>query len=242
MPPCASSRPCRLPVPARRAPKDVWKSADRRRDRHLVVIEDDKQALAQRPGIVHGFIGHARRHRSVADHGTIASPSPYPKDRAVAKPSPAEIEVEECAAPNGSYSLSDAFGEAGKAAVLAQGRPSPRADRSGSCGHRPDGRHPRSACRVGCRRRRGWRPSVRSRPGWSPNARRSRPLWRWYRAAVHRTGGSRSSSLKTAVTAFGTIRPGRVSALSVSGLVAIPILRPPCLSGTVSPQGPGIKT
>ena len=36
-------------------------------------------------------------------------------------PRPAEIEVEECAAPNGSYSLSAALGEAGQAAALAQG-------------------------------------------------------------------------------------------------------------------------
>ena len=36
-------------------------------------------------------------------------------------PRPAEIEVEECAAPNGSYSLSAAPGEAGQAAALAQG-------------------------------------------------------------------------------------------------------------------------
>jgi hypothetical protein len=35
-------------------------------------------------------------------------------------PRPAEIEVEECAAPNGSYSLSAALGEAGQAAALAQ--------------------------------------------------------------------------------------------------------------------------
>ena len=35
-------------------------------------------------------------------------------------PRPAEIEVQECAAPNGSYSLSDAPGEARQPAALAQ--------------------------------------------------------------------------------------------------------------------------
>ena len=42
------------------------------------------------------------------------------RSRATAMPRPAEIEVEECAAPNGSYSLSRALGEAGKPAFLAQ--------------------------------------------------------------------------------------------------------------------------
>ena len=43
--------------------------ADRRRDRHVVVVEDDDQARVHRTGIVHGFIGHAGGHRAVADHG-----------------------------------------------------------------------------------------------------------------------------------------------------------------------------
>ena len=43
------------------------------------------------------------------------------RSRATAMPRPAEIEVEECAAPNGSYSLSVALGEARQAAALAQG-------------------------------------------------------------------------------------------------------------------------
>ena len=48
------------------------KSADRRRDRHVVVIEDDDQAIARLFGIVHRLIGHARAHRAVADHGNAA--------------------------------------------------------------------------------------------------------------------------------------------------------------------------
>ena len=43
--------------------------ADRRRDRHVVVVEDDDQARVHRARIVHGLIGHARRHRAVTDHG-----------------------------------------------------------------------------------------------------------------------------------------------------------------------------
>ncbi len=42
--------------------------AHRRRDRHVVVVEDDDQPVARRRGIVHRLIGHARRHRPVADH------------------------------------------------------------------------------------------------------------------------------------------------------------------------------
>jgi len=37
--------------------------------RHVVVVEDDDQAGIHRAGIVHGLIGHACGHRSVADHG-----------------------------------------------------------------------------------------------------------------------------------------------------------------------------
>ena len=43
--------------------------ADRRRDRHVVVVENDDQPRIHRAGIVHGLIGHARGHRAVADHG-----------------------------------------------------------------------------------------------------------------------------------------------------------------------------
>ena len=45
--------------------------------------------------------------------------SPF-RSRATAKPRPAEIEVEECAAPNGSYSLSARLVKPGQAAALAQ--------------------------------------------------------------------------------------------------------------------------
>ena len=43
--------------------------ADRRRDRHVVVVEDDDQPGLVGAGIVHGLIGHARAHRAVADDG-----------------------------------------------------------------------------------------------------------------------------------------------------------------------------
>ena len=42
--------------------------ADRRRDRHVVVVEDDDQPVARRLGIVHRLIGHAGAERPVADH------------------------------------------------------------------------------------------------------------------------------------------------------------------------------
>ena len=40
----------------------------RRGDRHLVVVQDHDQLRAHRAGIVHRLVGHARRHRAVADH------------------------------------------------------------------------------------------------------------------------------------------------------------------------------
>ena len=43
--------------------------ADRRRDRHVVVVEDHDQPGVHGAGIVHRLIGHASAHRAVADHG-----------------------------------------------------------------------------------------------------------------------------------------------------------------------------
>ena len=43
--------------------------ADRRRDRHVVVVEDDDQARIHRARVVHRLVGHAGGHRAVADHG-----------------------------------------------------------------------------------------------------------------------------------------------------------------------------
>ncbi len=43
--------------------------AHRRRDGHVVVVQDDQQPRLLRPGIVHRLIGHAGAHRPVADHG-----------------------------------------------------------------------------------------------------------------------------------------------------------------------------
>ena len=42
--------------------------AHRRRDRHVVIVENDDQAAADMAGIVHRLIGHAGRHRPVTDH------------------------------------------------------------------------------------------------------------------------------------------------------------------------------
>ena len=42
--------------------------ADRRRNRHVVVVQDHDQPLVARAGIVHRLISHARRHGAIADH------------------------------------------------------------------------------------------------------------------------------------------------------------------------------
>ena len=42
--------------------------ADRRRDRHVVVVQDDENVHVFHAGIVQRFEGHAGRHRAVTDH------------------------------------------------------------------------------------------------------------------------------------------------------------------------------
>ena len=98
----------------------VREPADRRRDRHVVVVEDDDQPVAGRLGIVHRLIGHAGRHRAVADHrdrlaglvgqlvGDREAQSRRDRGRAVRR---AERIV---------FALA-ALGEAGEAAAHAQG-------------------------------------------------------------------------------------------------------------------------
>ena len=50
-------------------PREIARQrADRRRDRHVVVVQDHDQARIHRAGIVHRLVGHAGRHRAVADH------------------------------------------------------------------------------------------------------------------------------------------------------------------------------
>ena len=94
--------------------------ADRRRDRHVVVVEDDDQARVHGAGIVHRLIGHAGAHGAVADHaddvvllaGEIArhrhAEAGRDRGRGVRR---AERVV---------FALG-ALGEAGQAAALAQG-------------------------------------------------------------------------------------------------------------------------
>ena len=54
---------------ARGEPREIGRhGADRRRDRHVVVVEDDDQTLIVRAGVVHRLIGHAGGKRAVADH------------------------------------------------------------------------------------------------------------------------------------------------------------------------------
>ncbi len=47
-------------------------AADRRGDRHVVVVEDHDQPAGRLGGVVHRLIGHAGAHRAVADHGDDA--------------------------------------------------------------------------------------------------------------------------------------------------------------------------
>ena len=42
--------------------------ADRGRNGHVVIVEDDDETRVHGAGIVHGLVSHTRRHRAVADH------------------------------------------------------------------------------------------------------------------------------------------------------------------------------
>ena len=54
--------------PARDEAREISRHrAGRRRDRHVVVIEDDDEPRAQGAGVVHRLVSHPRRHRAVAD-------------------------------------------------------------------------------------------------------------------------------------------------------------------------------
>ncbi len=59
----------RQPGLARRETREIsGQRADRRGDRHVVVVEDDDEPRLQRAGVVHRLVSHARRHRAVTDH------------------------------------------------------------------------------------------------------------------------------------------------------------------------------
>ena len=54
---------------ARCEPRQISRHrADRRRDRHVVIVEDDDEAGTHCARIVHGLVGHPGRERTVADH------------------------------------------------------------------------------------------------------------------------------------------------------------------------------
>jgi hypothetical protein len=87
----------------------VVQRADRLADRHLVVVQDHEEVRALR--VVERLEGHAGAHRAVADHRDdvpilVHEPG---RDR---HPSAAEIDVDECAVPNVSYSDSLRRGKA----------------------------------------------------------------------------------------------------------------------------------
>ena len=163
--------------------------ADRRCDRHVVIVEDHDQAIAGAFRIVHRLIGHTGRHRAVADHrDRLAGFARQPprggeaqrrRDRGRAVRRPERIIF--------------ALGAAGKARQAAGG--AQRADTvapSGQdfCADRPGGRRPRSAGRAAYRTHNGARWSARPRPAprrdghrwWRPaaivSARNSSANWR----------------------------------------------------------------
>ena len=65
---CASRRGRQIFARRHQPRQRVAQRPDRRRDRHVIVVEDDDQPVAGVMGIVHRLIGHAGAHRAVADH------------------------------------------------------------------------------------------------------------------------------------------------------------------------------
>ena len=144
----------------------------RRRDRHVVVVEDDDEARMPGAGIVHRLVGHARRHRSVADDaddGVVLLLE-------VARHGHAETGRDRgrgMRRPEGVVLALRPLREAGQARRPGAGCGCGRAGRSGSCADRPGGRHRRSAGRGACRKGSAARPSARPRQGPRRDARRS---------------------------------------------------------------------
>ena len=91
---------------------------------------------------------------------------------AIAMPSAAEIDVDECAVPNVSYSLSLRRGKP-EGPPHAAAWPSLRGGRSGSCARTSGGRRPRRGGRAACRTRSAARPSARPCRGSTTGGRRS---------------------------------------------------------------------
>ena len=123
--------------------------ADRRRDRHLVVVQDDEQPFLHVAGVVHRLVGHARRHRAVADHADHVADVGAPRSRATAKPRPGRDRGRGMRRAEGVVGALGPPGEAARARRRRAASGCGRAGRSGSCADRPGGRRPRSACPWG---------------------------------------------------------------------------------------------
>ena len=150
-------------------PREIGRQpAHRRGNRHVVVVEDDDEAIARNARIVHRLIGHARRHRPVADHRNAAARLA----RQFGRNGKAQRGGNRGGAVRRAERIVEAFralGEARQPAFAAKCECG-RAARSGSCADRPDGRHPRPACRSAYRRHNAPPPSARPPPARPPDA------------------------------------------------------------------------
>ena len=94
--------------------------ADRRRDRHVVVVEDDDESAVARAGVVHRLIGHSGRHGTVADHGNNVVVFPFQIARHGKTQSGRDRGRGMCRAKWIVFAFLTA-GEAGQATALTQG-------------------------------------------------------------------------------------------------------------------------
>ena len=212
----ASSRSSRNAL-RRNQPREIGRQpADRRRDRHVVVVEDHDQPVARLLGVVHRLVGHARAHRAVADHRDALAR----RARQLVGHGKAERRADRGRGMRRAERIVFALAALGEAATARRpgaGCGCGRAARSGSCADRPGGRRPRSAGRRACRTHNGSRWSARPRRAPSRGARRwCRPRRSSRRAARRRAGAAGSgSSLR---------RSAGVSTVSSSGVAGVAVM------------------
>ncbi len=184
---------------ARRDAREIGREcADRGRDRHVVVVEDDDEALVAGAGVVHGLVGHARTHGAVADDAddVVGAAVEIAGDRH------AEAGGDRGRGVRGAEGVVlalGALGKAGEAAALAQ-----RADAVAPPGQdfvrdRLGVRRPRSGGRPGCRRRSGGRRSARPRRARRRDGRRSPRPRRSSRDAIRPRSGEGPSPARREV-------------------------------------------
>ena len=173
-------------APGQQAREVVGQRADRRRDRHLVVVQDHQQVGVHRAGVVHRLERHAGRHGAVADHRDRTCGFSPLRLAATAMPSAAEIEVRRVRGAESVVLRLAAPREAGDAVQHAQPRHLLAPAGEDLVRRRSGGRRPRRCGPRACRTRSAARWSARPCRGSTTGGRRSSTPSRARRRAARR--------------------------------------------------------